>query len=206
MNYTFYRINKVDKLSLSSYKCLTWYWNTRREVWFWPGHLIVIIAWPDSDASIYSWVPEDIFPSSLFLYPQGLLHKGSTRYFKSGPWHQGHVCLFHLTENGVNSFSKGKFCQFRNMALCQKYQNSNFPNNSERCLPGHFTYCYLRYTVKKRVPGPGGGRLCVGKLFILCGWWRTWWKLSNCRALCKYESASKMSSPPPPPPPHPPPP
>lgn len=111
--------------------------------------------------------------------------------------HQGHVCLLHLTENWVNLFSKGKFCWFRNKSLCQKYQNSNFPNNSERCLPGHFTYCYLRsYTVKKRVPGPGGGRLCVGKLFTLCGWCRTWWKLSNCRALCEYAFAPKNKQPP----------
>lgn len=157
-------------------------------------------TWPDSDAGIYRWVSEDIFPSSpfVFLSPKSITQEIHELFLSQD--HQGHVCLFHLTENRINLFSKGKFCWFRNKSLCQKYQNSNFPNNSERCLPGHFTYCYLRsYRVKKRVPGPGGGRLCVGKLFILCGWWRTWWKLSNCRALCEYESASKMSSPPPPP-------
>lgn len=65
----------------------------KTEVCPWPGYPILTIArLATSDAGIYRWVSEDIFPvlPSSF-YPQSLLHKRFMSYFKSGP---PRTCLF----------------------------------------------------------------------------------------------------------------
>lgn len=119
INYTFYRINKLQKLSLSSCKYLKWCWNERKESFsFSPVTLYLLLCtWSTSDVSVI-FMYLSTFPSVLFvpLYIPKVLHKRLISNVKNRTT-KDIMCLFHLNENWVNFVNFEIFSCTRNIRM-----------------------------------------------------------------------------------------